>query len=71
MRVAHASGRLLDGRWSDQVTAVAAALHDALAPAADLPPVRDVRVLGAVGVVELDEPVDVVAVTRVAVEHGV
>ena len=34
-------------------------------------PVRDVRVLGAVGVVELDRPVDVAAVTRVALEHGV
>ena len=32
---------------------------------------RDVRVLGAVGVVQLREPVDVVAVTRAALEHGV
>jgi adenosylmethionine-8-amino-7-oxononanoate aminotransferase len=33
--------------------------------------VRDVRVLGAVGVVELDRPVDVAAVTSFALEHGV
>lgn len=69
--VAHASLRLLDGRWEGQVAAVAAGLVDALAPARDLASVRDVRVLGAVGVVELGQPVDVVAVTRAALEQGV
>lgn len=42
-----------------------------LAPAADLPAVADVRVLGAVGVIELDRPVDVPAVTRAALDRGV
>ena len=69
--VAHASLRLLDGRWEDQVAGVAAGLTEALEPAADLTAVRDVRVLGAVGVIELDRPVDVVAVTREALRHGV
>jgi len=46
-------------------------LADALEPAAALDSVRDVRVLGAVGVVQLTEPVDVTAVTRAALEHGV
>ena len=32
---------------------------------------RDVRVLGAVGVVQLTGPVDVIRVTRAALEHGV
>ena len=69
--VAHASLRLLDGRWAEQVAGVAAGLTSSLAPAADLAVVRDVRVLGAVGVVELDRPVDVVGVTGAALDRGV
>jgi adenosylmethionine-8-amino-7-oxononanoate aminotransferase len=42
-----------------------------LAPAADAPGVVDVRTLGAVGVVELDAPVDVQKVTERALDHGV
>ena len=37
----------------------------------ELPGVADVRVLGAIGVVELIDPVDVAAATAAAVEHGV
>ncbi|HEX2895733.1 MAG TPA: adenosylmethionine--8-amino-7-oxononanoate transaminase [Marmoricola sp.] len=52
-----------------------ARLHDrllaGLAPARDLPGVRDVRTLGAVGVIELDRPVDVPAVTAAALDRGV
>ena len=33
--------------------------------------VRDVRVLGAIGVIELDQPLDVAAVQRVVMSHGV
>ncbi len=46
-------------------------LAAALAPAASLDTVRDVRVLGAVGVVQLHTAVDVAAVTRRALENGV
>jgi adenosylmethionine-8-amino-7-oxononanoate aminotransferase len=35
------------------------------------PGVVDVRVLGAVGVVQLDHPVDIAAATAAAVKHGV
>src|SRR4051794_9194771 len=42
-----------------------------LAPARDLACVRDVRGLGAVGVIELDGPVDVAAVTSAALDRGV
>jgi adenosylmethionine---8-amino-7-oxononanoate aminotransferase len=54
-----------------RVAGIEAALRDGLAPAAGLASVREVRVLGAVGVVELDRPVDVPAVTRAALEAGV
>jgi adenosylmethionine-8-amino-7-oxononanoate aminotransferase len=69
--VALASLRLLDDRWRDQVARIGSTLAASLAPAARLDCVADVRVLGAVGVVELSEPVDVAAMTRVALEHGV
>ncbi|MBO0769514.1 MAG: adenosylmethionine--8-amino-7-oxononanoate transaminase [Solirubrobacterales bacterium] len=46
--------------------AIGSLLEQALAPARG-----SVRVLGAVGVVQLCEPVDVARVTRVALEHGV
>ena len=68
--VASASLGLLNG-WESQVSRIGAALATALAPAASYSFVREVRVLGAVGVIELDGPVDVVAVTRAALERGV
>jgi adenosylmethionine---8-amino-7-oxononanoate aminotransferase len=46
-------------------------LAEGLAPAGDLTAVRDVRTLGAVGVVELHSPVDVPAVTTAALDRGV
>jgi adenosylmethionine-8-amino-7-oxononanoate aminotransferase len=38
---------------------------------ADLPAVTDVRVLGAIGVVQLDHDVDIAAATTAAVRAGV
>lgn len=50
---------------------IEAALARGLAPARDLAAVRDVRTLGAVGVIELDRPVDVARVTAAALDRGV
>lgn len=70
--VASASLELLDtSGWQQQVTGIERGLDSGLSPARSLSSVRDVRVLGAVGVVELAGLVDVRAVTRAALEHGV
>ncbi len=54
-----------------QVAALAAALERDLAPLRGRPGVKDVRVLGAIGVVELDRIADVEALRRRFVEEGV
>jgi adenosylmethionine-8-amino-7-oxononanoate aminotransferase len=62
---------LASGEWQPQVKAVESGLQEALEPARHLPGVIDVRVLGAIGVVQLDHPVDITAATKAAVERGV
>jgi adenosylmethionine---8-amino-7-oxononanoate aminotransferase len=61
---------LNDGSWAEDVRRIERGLAAGLAPARLLPGVRDVRVLGAIGVVELGGPVDVERATRAAVERG-
>ncbi len=71
-RVATASiDLLLAGGWADEVARIESELVAGLAPARDLTGVADVRTLGAVGVVELERPVDVAAASELALEHGV
>jgi adenosylmethionine-8-amino-7-oxononanoate aminotransferase len=62
---------LLSQDWSGSVARISAGLSAGLAPAVVKPGVKDVRVLGAVGVVQLEGPVDVPRVTATALEHGV
>ncbi|MDJ0344097.1 adenosylmethionine--8-amino-7-oxononanoate transaminase [Streptomyces sp. H10-C2] len=62
---------LLSQDWAGEVKRIETGLLDGLAPAAGLPGVRDVRVLGAIGVVQLDHQVDMAAATRAAVGAGV
>jgi adenosylmethionine-8-amino-7-oxononanoate aminotransferase len=70
--VACASIDLLLGQdWAQEVKRIEAGLRDGLAAAHDVPGVRDVRVLGAIGVVQLDHEVDMAAATRAAVGAGV
>jgi len=57
--------------WRSAVTRIEAGLRAGLAPAAGRPGVTDVRVLGAIGVVQLDHEVDVAAATEAAVRAGV
>jgi len=69
--VASASLGLLDSQWPGQVSRISDALATSLAPAAALDCVREVRVIGAVGVVELNCAADIPAITRAAIERGV
>jgi adenosylmethionine-8-amino-7-oxononanoate aminotransferase len=63
---------LLDsGDWAASVGRISAGLSCGLRPASDFPAVRDVRVRGAIGVVQLDHPVDMAAATAAAVRKGV
>ena len=70
--VARASVGLLVSRdWRAEVAGIGAALRAGLAPRRELPGVVDVRVLGAIGVVQLDHEVDVPAATAAAAAAGV
>jgi adenosylmethionine-8-amino-7-oxononanoate aminotransferase len=62
---------LLDQDWRTRVLEIEAGLRDGLEPARSLPGVADVRVLGAIGVIEMADPVDVPAATAAALEHGI
>ena len=57
--------------WRADVARIGAGLEAGLAPALGLEAVRDVRTIGAVGVIELHDAVDVTAVTAAAIRHGV
>ena len=71
--VALASTRLLlESPWQKRIREIEAILKEELAPAADLPFVREVRVLGGIGVVELHEYITWLGeFQKMCVEEGV
>jgi adenosylmethionine-8-amino-7-oxononanoate aminotransferase len=69
---ANASLDLLeDEPWRQRVQQIETGLRTGLEPCRGAVGVRDVRVLGAIGVVELDEPVDMAVVQPALVDRGV
>ncbi|NUP22290.1 MAG: aminotransferase class III-fold pyridoxal phosphate-dependent enzyme, partial [Streptomyces sp.] len=62
---------LADQTWKGRVARIESGLRSGLAAARRLSGVRDMRVLGAIGVVQLDHEVDRAAATRAAIRHGV
>ena len=70
--VAHASIHLLeDSPWQERVKNIEATFTTILGRCENHPQIADVRVLGAIGVVEMIAPVDVAQLQKIFVEKGV
>ena len=57
--------------WADRVSTIEKGLQRGLEACRPLPGVKEVRILGAIGVVELDKPVDMSKVQPAFVDEGV
>lgn len=68
---AEATALIVEGHWREQVAGIEKQLQRGLADLAEEPGVADVRVLGAIGVVEMEREVNMAAATAAAVEQGV
>ncbi|WP_448850691.1 adenosylmethionine--8-amino-7-oxononanoate transaminase [Corynebacterium sp. 335C] len=70
--VGHAAmGLVREGAWRDDVPRIEAGLRRGLEPLRGTDGVADVRVLGAIGVVEMERPVDMGRATAACVDAGV
>ena len=58
-------------QWQTEVRRIERQLQQELEPCRESPLVQDVRVLGAIGVVELKEPMNLKVVQPEIVQHGV
>ncbi|MBV9319113.1 MAG: adenosylmethionine--8-amino-7-oxononanoate transaminase [Mycobacterium sp.] len=62
---------LLGSDWRKAVAEISTGLAAGLEPARKLPTVTDVRVCGAIGVIQCDRPVDLAVATPAALDRGV
>ena len=62
---------LLETDWSARIARIEKSLRDGLAPCAEMDQVTELRCLGAIGVVEMKQPVAMAEITRQFVDAGV
>lgn len=62
---------LLSGPWEQKIKDIESQLNEELSPCKDNPDVHDVRVLGAIGVIEMKKPVDMASIQKKFVDRGV
>lgn len=62
---------LLEADWQQRIQQIAEGLEEGLSPCRALDSVADVRVLGAIGVVDMKEPVDMRIIQPMFVKRGV
>jgi len=62
---------LIDNDWHQQVSRLEKGLLKGLGPANELDSVADVRILGAIGVIEMKSPVDMKKIQPACIEQGI
>jgi adenosylmethionine-8-amino-7-oxononanoate aminotransferase len=62
---------LLNQNWQEKIRQIETQLKQELAPCKNLPGVKDIRILGAIGVIEMDEKIDTSSLLPKIIAKGV
>jgi adenosylmethionine-8-amino-7-oxononanoate aminotransferase len=62
---------LIENNWSEQVSRLEKGLIEGLSPATDIDAVESVRVLGAIGVIEMKAQVDMKKIQPACIDQGI